>query len=223
MASRVLIFGDSMTHRGSDSGPEQVEVTEDSDRSSAPGDLLASHLLENGIASAARLDARVGRSAYNFWRREAAESLIKADVAWRPDVAFVFLGTNDIGLNMSVDEKSMKAIRDWLASSGAKVFAIGPPSFADPERQKGTTPVVQMMRRVFGPRFIDARPMTSDLTVTGRAGDLIHFSSAGSKVFAARLAEAVQTALRWDIVRRLGTVAVTATAPVLTLAWQARR
>lgn len=223
MGGRLLVFGDSMTHRGSDSGPEQVEVTEPSDRNSMPGDLLASRLLEDGTASAARLDARIGRSAYNFWRRENATALLKADLAWQPTLAIVFLGTNDIGLNMSVDEQSMLRLRQWLESSGAEVWAIGPPSFADPERMAGAGPVVAMMRRVFGNRFIDARPLTKDLTRQGRAGDLIHFNADGSKIFAARLANAFQTARRWYYVRQVGTVAATATAPLLAYAWQARR
>ncbi len=223
MAPRLLIFGDSMTHRGSDNGPEQVEVTEPSDRTSMPGDLLASRLLEAGTVSAARLDARIGRSAYNFWRREEATKLLTGDLAWAPTLVIVFLGTNDIGLNVAVDEQSMLKIRQWLESRGAEVWAIGPPSFADPERQAGTGGIVGMMRRVFGNRFIDARPLTKDLTRQGRAGDLIHFNADGSRLFAARLETAFTAARRWYYLRQLGTVAATATAPLLAYAWQSRR
>jgi lysophospholipase L1-like esterase len=187
-----------------------------------PGDLLASLLLQQGLASAARLDARVGRSAYNFWRREKATSLLQSDLAWGPTIAIVFLGTNDIGLNMAVDQKSMDNVRQWLASGGAEVWAIGPPSFANVDRQKGTSAVVAMMRRVFGVRFLDARPLTADLTRQGRASDLIHFNAQGSKVFADRLANAFLNARRWYLVRQLGTVAVTMAAPLVAYAWQSR-
>lgn len=219
MTHRVLIFGDSMTHRGPTDGPEHAEVlrTDGTDRSSAPGDLMASHLLEHGFASAARLDARVGRSAYNFWRREDAETLLKKDAAWKPTIAIVMLGTNDIGLNLSVDEKSMRNIRNWLKASGAEVWGIGPPSFAEAERQRGTDGIVLMMRRVFGSRFIDARPLTSDLTRRGRAGDLIHFTGDGSKIFGARLAQAFIDARAWHLLRSVAFAVSTAIAPAVPI------
>lgn len=220
MTHRVLIVGDSMTHRGPDDGPEQAEVlrTDGTDRSSAPGDLMASHLLEQGFASAARLDARVGRSAYNFWRREDAQGLLKRDATWRPSIAIVMLGTNDIGLNLAVDEKSMRNIRDWLKATGAEVWGIGPPSFADPVRMRGTDGIVLMMRRVFGSRFIDARPLTTDLVRKGRAGDLIHFTGDGSRLFGARLAQAFTDARAWRLLRSIAVAVSTTVAPSVPIA-----
>ena len=199
MGDRVLVFGDSMTHRGGMTDPEQVEVRpgDGLDRGSAPGDLLASHLLAQGLASAARLDARIGRSAYNFWRRESAETLLRADLDWAPTLVILMLGTNDAGLNQKVNEKSMRAIHDWLGSRGAEVWGIGPPAFADTRLTRDSEAVVAMMRRVFGHRFLDARPLTQDLTQRGRAGDRVHFSDAGSRIFAARLVDAFTRARRW--------------------------
>jgi len=80
---RILIFGDSLTQHASGGNPVW-DVNAGSNRSSsAPGDLLASLLLEQG-AAAVRTNALVSRSAYNFWSREPAQQLIQDDLAWRP-------------------------------------------------------------------------------------------------------------------------------------------
>ena len=47
---RIVIFGDSLSHPGSDAGPAQSQVTEGINRlTSAPGDMLASLLLEQAL------------------------------------------------------------------------------------------------------------------------------------------------------------------------------
>ena len=193
MGARVLIFGDSMSHAGEDADPAIATVTQGSNRAAMPGDLLASLLLEGG-ASAAQIDAKIGRSAYNFWRIEPTSTLLAQDLAFQPTIAIVFLGTNDLGLDMGVDATSMAAIRDQLAQSGAEIWAIGPPSFADATMQSQTDAVVAMMKQVFGSsRFIDFRPLTSDILTTaqGRASDGVHFgASTGAPIVAKRLATA---------------------------------
>ncbi len=196
LGKRILIFGDSLTHHGHDSDPPGAEVTQGSDRSAGPGDLLGSHLLELG-AAAVRLDAKVGRSAYNFFRVEDATDLLKADNAWNPDIVIVFLGTNDIGLSMTKDAESMEKIRSSFANSGAEVWAIGPPSFAKASRMDGTKEVVDMLDQVFGSnRVIDARPITTDLISSAyRTSDGVHFKSNGSKLFASRLARSLEEAM----------------------------
>ena len=186
---RVLIFGDSLSHVGPDAGPEAATITA-TGTYSAPGALLAQNLLRAG-ASAARVDARVGRSAYNFFAREASGPLLQADLTWKPTLVIVLLGTNDLGLSMAKDGDKMAQIRAAFVPT-AEVWGIGPPSFADAALQGQTEAVVAMMRQVFGARFIDARPMTADLTdASVRTRDLVHFQRPGAVTWADRLTRAV--------------------------------
>jgi len=190
---RILVFGDSLSHVGPDAGPAQVDISA-TGRYSSPGALLAQRLLAGG-ASAARVNARIGRSAHNFWGRESTRDMIHSDHAWKPDVVLVMLGTNDLGLSMSVDGDDMARIRDFYSGTGVEVWGIGPPSFASADLQGKTDAVVEMMRKVFGDRFIDARPLTSDLTNSAmRTSDGVHFKQAGAEVFAGRLADATPRA-----------------------------
>ena len=187
---RVLIFGDSLSSRGS---TEQVNVTETPNRvSSSPGDLLASWLLAAG-AQAARLDARVGRSAINFWDREAAAQLLAQDAAWKPTLVIVALGTNDIGRDVVKTTLAMAKLRDAFRQMGADVIAIGPPSFTRADLQNNSGTVVAMLQEVFGKRnVIDARPLSTDLIGSQfRTSDQVHFTREGAAVLAQRYAGAV--------------------------------
>lgn len=84
-------------------------------------------------------------------------------------------------------------IDETFRANGAQVIAIGPPSFASEVLNRDAEIVYQTLRQVFGPRVIDARPISTDLILPsqGRASDGVHFASQGSRVFAARLAAAV--------------------------------
>lgn len=189
---RILIFGDSLSHVGPDGGPAQATISIANGSDSQPGAVLGAHLIADG-ANAVRINARVGRSAYNFWRREDTAALIAADLEWQPTDVIVMLGTNDLGLNLQSDEAAMRTIRLVYVDKGMDVWAIGPPSFASPTMQAQARPVAAMMARVFGDHFIDARPITSDLTSpTYRTGDGVHFKQAGAKVFGERLAKVVR-------------------------------
>lgn len=195
---RVLIFGDSLTHPGADSDPEQSMVSGPSTRSSsAPGDLLGSLFLEAG-ASAVMLDANVGRSASNFWagtsshQFRSAADLIAADQAFAPDIVVVMLGTNDIGTNLINDQQAMQAIHDSFPQSD--VWAIGPMTYVGPGAtlNAGAQAVFDMMTGVFGSeRTIDARPLAA---TTGRAGDGVHFGPTAAYQTALALAAAFATA-----------------------------
>lgn len=184
---RVLIFGDSLSHPGSDSAPEVNEYAGPLN-SSAPGAVLAGKLKAAG-AAATRTDARVSRSAVNFWSREDYKKLIEADVAWRPDLVFVMLGTNDLHLNQQADAQAMAGIRDVFRQAGAEVWGIGPPAFAKAEDNRDAERVVDTMRTVFGAnRFIDARLLSADLVGgLARSSDGVHFKPAGAEVFADRM------------------------------------
>lgn len=192
---RVLLFGDSLVHHGADSDPEIWDVDAGSDRSSsAPGDLLASMLLEQG-AAAVRIDANVGRSAHNFWAGNAAyqfqsaADLITSDTAFAPTKVVVILGTNDADSG-AIDEAAMQQIADTYGAMGAEVWAIGPPVFADPTLSAKADQVYTVMGDVFGGRLIDWRPLSS---TDNRAGDGMHFQAAGAVASAQALAQALIT------------------------------
>lgn len=188
VGKRVLIFGDSLSHYGSDSGPEAHEYVGEV-TSSAPGAVLAGKLVAGG-AAAARTDARVGRSAINFWSREDYASLLAADRAWRPDLVIVMLGTNDLGRDAQADAQAFAGLRDVFQQAGAKVIAIGPPAFSQATLMTTTDTVYATLAKVFGAKnVIDARPLTSDL---GRTKDNVHFTSAGAEIAGERLAVAVE-------------------------------
>jgi len=223
----VLVFGDSLAHRGSRTAPDGVDVTEASARSGSPGDLLASYLLEAG-ARAARINGRVSRSAVNFWKGNNGEAgsqvMVEESVRRRPDLVFVFLGTNDLGLNTQADQKAFQLIDETFRANGATVIAIGPPAFASEALTREAVVVYQTLQRVFGDRVIDARPISTDLVTPsqGRASDGVHFASQGARVFAARLAAAVvafgHRPLRAAIRERPWVVIGTATLAALTIA-----
>jgi len=192
---RVLIFGDSLTHRGADDAPRDVIVNDqDVSRDSSPGDLLGSWLLVAG-ATAVRLHAKIGRSANNFWSNWEPDhdEVIQSLQSWQPDIVIVFLGTNDLGLAMSVDGPKMAKIRDAFLTVGAEVWCIGPPSFSDIHLAALTPAVVAMERAVFGGKFIDSRPLTATILspAEGRARDGVHFTQDGAVKYAIGLARSL--------------------------------
>src|SRR5262245_51900119 len=145
---RIIVFGDSLSKHGPDGGPEIWDVDVGSMRSSsAPGDLLASILAEHG-AQAVRTNARVGRSAWNFWTRENSPALLASDQAFKPTKVIVMLGTNDAGLSMISDGVAMAKIRDAYQAMGAEVIAIGPFSNTRLDHT-AVEAVVAMMRKTF--------------------------------------------------------------------------
>jgi lysophospholipase L1-like esterase len=168
----VLIIGDSL--------------------SATPASPGAAFGRELGAAGAdVTVNGRVSRSAYNFFTREGGAEQLVAAAAAKPTVVFVMLGSNDIGLNMSVDAGYMMRIRD--AFPDAEVWGIGPPTFpASAARyHAGAAKVVTMMRDVFGQRFIDLRPLTADMVPAGsrfRSPDGVHFTAAGGAELGKRLA-----------------------------------
>jgi lysophospholipase L1-like esterase len=187
---RVLIFGDSLTHRGSRASADGRDVTEGVDRDSSPGDLLASQLLVAG-ASSARINGRVSRSAWNFFHGgiEDGEGILAAEASKSPDVVFVFLGTNDMGLNTTRDAEAFETIRSTFANAGAEVWSIGPPYFASDKHTADAKTVYKTLRKVFGAdRVIDLRPLSSDVK---RTSDGVHFPGASARIVAARLASAI--------------------------------
>jgi lysophospholipase L1-like esterase len=161
---RVLVFGDSLS-----ASP------------SSPGGVLGDLLRRDGAV--VKIDAFSGRSAYNFFStREPYAAKLASDRNFKPTIVIVFLGTNDVasGVGATKDEPFMRQIHD--AFPGAQKIAIGPPAFTTPRADLNTKsqPIVDMMSRVFGSGFVDARPLTP---VGGRT-DGVHFSSTGAVAFA---------------------------------------
>lgn len=191
---RVLVFGDSLTHRGGRADPDGVPAQPSVARGGSPGDLLASHLLAAG-AGAVRINGRVSRSAVNFWKGNNGENgaaVIAAEAAARPDIVIVFLGTNDLGMNAAADAAAFRRIA--ASFPGAQLWAVGPPAFARADLNAQAGPVYQTLAQVFGAhRLVDLRPLTADIVTAGqgRAGDGVHFATAGAQKAAQRLAAAL--------------------------------
>ena len=193
---RILVFGDSLTHRGATTAPDGVPALPLANRTGTPGDLLASYLLTAG-AAAVRVNGRVSRSAINLWKGNNGENgaaVVAAEAGARPDLVIIMLGTNDLGMGATADAAAFRRLRDAFAGYGAEVWAIGPPAFARADLSVKAVTVYQTLAQVFGAnRVIDARPLSADVLTTaqGRAGDGIHFAGSGASKVAARLAQAV--------------------------------
>ena len=191
---RILIFGDSLSHPGSDTGPTITDVKDRSLLSSAaPGVVLAALLLTSAPpAAAVRINARVGRSARSFLAGE--KSLLADDEAWRPTKVIVMLGTNDIdrgtGASAIAQTKdALRQIRDAYQAMGAEVVAVGPPSFQGGKYAQGAPAVLAAMREVFGAdRVLDARPLTVG---AGRSSSGVHFTKAGAAQAGKQIARAL--------------------------------
>lgn len=169
--TRVLVFGDSLS------------------TSNGPGVVMARELEARGHT--VRINARVSRSAWNFWAREDTLRLMDADRAWKPELVIVWLGTNDIGISSVRTRDGLVRIRDAYEDAGAKVVAIGPPAFAELELREGSLPVYATMGAVFGD-VVDARPRSLDLREAPyRAGDGVHFTARGAEVLGVRLADEI--------------------------------
>ncbi len=188
---RILIFGDSLTHRGGRDAPDGVPALPGPRSSGTPGDLLATHLLTHG-AAAVRINGRVSRSAVNFWRDnngEVGADVIASEASARPDIVIFFLGTNDLGLNPAADEAAFRRLAASFPT--AELWALGPPAFARADLTRSAETVYTTLRRVFGDRrVIDLRPLTP---ATGRTRDGVHFTSQGAAALAAAIVAALIT------------------------------
>ena len=170
---RVVIIGDSL-----------------SAGSNTPGGQLGAQLIARGAD--VEVNARSGRSAYSFFSRENGNIILSGLQAFKPQLAIVVLGTNDIGLDMNTDAKAMAKIRDAFQNVGAEVWAIGPPMFESTSYNTGAEAVIAMEKTVFGSdRFIDARPLTPQGL---HSPDGVHFTPEGGKVLGKKLAGAFAAA-----------------------------
>lgn len=218
---RIVVFGDSLSKHAHDSSPEIWDVNADSQRSSsAPGDLLASMLAEQG-AEAVRVNARVSRSAWNFWARENTQALIASDAQFRPTRVVFVLGTNDVGLNATLDREAFAKLRDTYKALGAETWAIGP--FANTSKpDAGVDQVAKTMRDVFGMRFIDGRSI-STLIHPGRDG--LHYDTNSARVLALAMTDALISRISpttlWSSIG-FGALGIGA-AVIAGLAWKNRK
>lgn len=183
---RIIVFGDSTSHHGSDNAPEIWDVDQGSGRSSGqPGDLLASLLKEQG-AEAVRVNARVSRSAPNFFGREDYQGLFNSDRQFGPTKVVIILGTNDLHVSRAIDEAAMRQIVGFYEGLGAEVWGVGPWMYANESLNRDAEPVIEMQKQIFGGRFIDPRPITA---VVGRSSDGVHFGGEASRQTALGLAD----------------------------------
>ena len=104
------------------------------------------------------------------------------------------LGTNDcIRLSRANDRRAalaeIEASIRGLLRGVPSAWLVGPPSFAARLSWGAECPaVIDIERRVFGDRFIDATRFTSD---EGRTSDDVHFDAAGGEAWAASVATAL--------------------------------
>jgi lysophospholipase L1-like esterase len=189
---RILIFGDSLSHPGADNGPSITDITVPLGVvSSAPGELIARQLLAAG-AQAARVNAKVGRSARSFLSSEA--NLLASDRAFGPTKVVVFLGTNDIDQGtdagaLANTRDAMTQIRDAYRAMGAEVFAIGPPSYPNAHYNNAAPTMLALIQGVFGAdHTVDARPFTGGVP---RTSDGVHFIAESAAAVAPQLVRAL--------------------------------
>lgn len=179
---RILIFGDSLSvHPGS---IPVWDVDQGSNRNGTPGELLASLLLEQG-AEAVRVNAKGGRSAYNFWTVEPSWELVAGDLAWRPTKIIFVLGTNDVGMTVGPVEQAYRKIIEAYKPSKAEMWSIGP--FINRQDATQRQAVVDIQKRVFGMRAIDGRPISQNIAP---GSDGIHYNYQGAKQLALAMADA---------------------------------
>lgn len=191
VGERVLIVGDSLSHPGPDAGPSIVDVTSPIGLvSSAPGELIARQLLAAG-AQAARVNAKVGRSARSFLANESA-LLARDQNEFRPTKVIIFLGTNDIDVGLTPSAlistaTAMAQIRDAYQAMGAEVFALGPPTYPNPHYNDAAPVMFNVIQTVFGAgHTFDIRPFTPG---AARTGDGIHFTTVGAAAVAPGIAQ----------------------------------
>jgi len=190
VGERILIVGDSLSHPGPDKGPSIVDITTPIGVSSAPGELIARQLLAAG-AQAARVNAKVGRSARSFLSTEST-LLARDQIEFRPTKVIVWLGTNDIdgGLTpaaLASTANAMAQIRDAYRAMGAEVFALGPPTYPNARYNNAAPIMFDVIQDVFGvDHTFDIRPFTPG---AARTGDGIHFTAAGAAAVAPGIAQ----------------------------------
>ncbi len=86
----------------------------------------------------------------------------------------IIMGTND-----SPTRATERAYRR-VAADYPEAYLVGPPKYKGHLGSR-TDRVAEIQRRVFGERWIDSRPCTSDMT--GRAKDGVHFTKDGAKTW----------------------------------------
>lgn len=216
---RIIVFGDSLTqHTGSvpiwdvDQGPQR--------NSAGPGDLFASMLLDQG-AEAVRLNAKGGRSGYNFWTVEPGAQLIAADVAWKPTKIVFVMGTNDVGMTAGPDLAAYQRIYNGYKASGAEMWVIGP--FLNRQDATQREVVYQTLRNVFGANHvIDGRELTK---IIAPGADGIHYNTTGARALALNMTDAITSAsaVRGWIGIAIGAAVVVGGALIYGLATSPRR
>jgi lysophospholipase L1-like esterase len=182
----ILIVGDSLSSQSSN-GTHTYSPDPNVNRYGSPGDFFGAALARAGASVV--INAKVGRSAHSFFTHEGGSQILTSLAQYDPDVVFVMLGTNDLGLDLGVDATQMARIRD--AFPKADVWGIGPPTLAQATEAAA---VAQMMQGVFG-NFVDLRSYTRDMAPGSayRTPDGVHFTATGARLVGDRLAQVLVT------------------------------
>lgn len=143
-------------------------------------------MLRAGGAEHVAFVARRGQGVAAFL--EDARALVRTH---RPDVVLVELGANDGRWTTAEGASAFRArvaqLVATVESEGAKALWVGPPQATDPDAAARRPKVVAELRSTLpslGVPFLDARPMTANLTRT----DGVHFTGASYDTFAAGVA-----------------------------------
>lgn len=139
-----------------------------------------------------------GKTASYFIKGEGLQKLLAA-LAKKPRVVIIFLGTNELagialdGRMFGPYNKAHAKLREIINKAGARALFVGPPDFRATTKGGGKDPLpivsampvfVPAMQSIYGPDFIDARPLTPD-----HKG--IHFEKSAAELFAKALAPKV--------------------------------
>lgn len=207
---RVVIIGDSLS----------VTHLQNGKQATTPGSQLAFLLAAKGHQVS--VDA-IGGFALAYFRPAVAhtkqglqaERIIARTKDAAPDTVLVMLGTNDYADSNKALQGGISAIIGAFSGPGMQpnLIFIGPPAFSPALRggavYSGTNAVYTELNKSLRP-VIDARPLTRDMLAPPlRAGDGIHFSGKGAKLFAERLAgtlsmrETVTRGINWGLSQTL--------------------
>jgi len=175
----------------------------------SPGRRLAALLTKAG--KSCRVIAKGGKTASYFVGKGGGAPELARELAHKPAVVIVFLGSNEAAnvaafptkggaLNIkqiAAQLRGHEELKAAIEAGGAKALFVGPPKFGPKVTSAsgglplndGAAALVVGLENIYSPHFIDARPLTPE-----HKG--VHFFGKGeAEAFAAALAPAVLAAL----------------------------
>lgn len=167
--------------------------------------------------------SNVGKSTRWYGQQNIIASLVAQHA---PQLVVIVLGTNDGGAE-STPDRYRQFIADVVAQTGdAKVIWVGPPTIPrSAEDDRGSAARNRILADCPGIQAVDGRAMTDDLNAH-RTPDGVHFTQAGSKIWAGRIFALIQnvkvkTAANWK--RVVGVLSLVGLAVAGVFYWKNRR